>query len=159
MDMEATKTGPRSMNINVQCTKHNVLVPEVSLSHRFVGTRMHYHGFLNQIKLFIWQPQRYSNYFCWDGLLGTNHSDPIKSLFTILVETPSPLLQKFDAFLLEFECPYKALFVTSAYMCRVSVYVFKFWQLGYDGQWGGQALCQHFFWGLWSEIKNFLLTI
>ena len=49
--MEATQTNPRSININVQCTKHNVQVPKLNVSHKCDDPRMHYRGFINQIKL------------------------------------------------------------------------------------------------------------
>ena len=143
--------------------------PNISLPDKFDGTRKHFRGFINQIKLIIQlQPQRYADDFRQVGLIGTLLSGAAQAWFAPLVETSSPLLQNFPAFLAEFEATFgdtdrRRTAITKLYslhqgMRSVSVYASEFRQLACDVQWDGQALCDHFRRGLRSEIKNLLLN-
>ena len=81
--------------------------PKVSLPDKFDGTRSHFRGFINQIKLIIrLQPQRYPDDFRRVGLVGTLLSGPAQAWFAPLIETSSPLLDNFDDFLKEFEATF-----------------------------------------------------
>ena len=143
--------------------------PNISLPDKFDGTRKHFRGFINQIKLIIQlQPQRYADDFRQVGLIGTLLSGAAQAWFAPLVETSSPLLQDFPAFLAEFEATFgdtdrRRTAITKLYslhqgMRPVSVYASEFRQLACDVQWDGQALCDHFRRGLRSEIKNLLVN-
>ena len=145
------------------------LEPNISLPDKFDGTRKHFRGFINQIKLIIQlQSHRYVDDFRQVGLIGTLLSGAAQAWFAPLVETSSPLLQNFPAFLAEFEATFgdtdrRRTAITKLYslhqgMRPVSVYASEFRQLACDVQWDGQALCDHFRRGLRSEIKNLLLN-
>ena len=83
------------------------LEPKVSLPEKFDGTRSHFRGFINQIRLIIrLQPQRYADGLRQVGLVGTLLSSPTQAWFAPLVETSSPLLEDFPAFLAELEATF-----------------------------------------------------
>ena len=84
-----------------------VLEPNVSLPDKFNGSRAHLRGFINQIRLIIrLQPQRYASDFSRVGLVGTLLSGPAQAWFAPLMETSSPLLDNFPAFLAELEATF-----------------------------------------------------
>ena len=59
------------------------------------------------IQLIIWlQPQRYASDFSRVGLVGTLLSGPAQAWFAPLIETSSPLLENFTAFIEELEATF-----------------------------------------------------
>ena len=80
---------------------------QVSLPEKFDGTRAQLRGFINQFSLIIrLQPRRYSDDFRQVGLIGTLLTGQAQAWFAPLVETSSPLLNDFHAFLTEFEATF-----------------------------------------------------
>ena len=83
------------------------LEPKVSLPQKINGTRSCFRGFINQLRLIIQlQPQRYADGLRQVGLVGTLLSGPAQAWFAPLVETSSPLLEDFPAFLAELEATF-----------------------------------------------------
>ena len=81
--------------------------PKISLPDKFDGTRKHYEGFINQIKVIIQlQSQWYADDLRQVGLIGTLLSGAAQAWFAPLVEPSSPLLHNFPAFLAEFEATF-----------------------------------------------------
>ena len=81
--------------------------PTINLSDKFNDTRAHLRGFINQIRLIIrLHPQQYASDFSWVGLVGTLLSRPAQAWFAPLIETSSPLLEDFTAFMEELEATF-----------------------------------------------------
>ena len=130
--------------------------PKISLPNKFDGTRKHFRGFINQIKLIIQlQPQRYVDDFHQVGLIRTLLSGVAQAWFALLVKTSSPLLHNFLAFLAEFKAATfgdtdrRRTAITKLYslhqgMLMVSVYANEFRLLACDVQWDDQALAKNF---------------
>ena len=143
--------------------------PNVSLPDKFDGTRSRLRGFINQIRLIIrLQPRRYSDEFRQVGLIGTLLTGQAQAWFAPLVETSSPLLTDFQAFLTEFEETFgetdkrraalNKLYALQQGERAASTYASEFRQLACDVEWDGQALLDQFRRGLRGEIKNLLLN-
>ena len=143
--------------------------PNVSLPDKFDGTRSRLRGFINQIRLIIrLQPRRYSDDFRQVGLIGTLLTGQAQAWFAPLVETSSPLLNDFQAFLTEFETTFgetdkrcvalNKLYALQQGQRAASIYASEFRQLACDVEWDGQALLDQFRRGLRGEIKNLLLN-
>ena len=143
--------------------------PKVSLPEKFDGTRSRFRGFINQIRLIIrLQPQRYGDGLRQVGLVGTLLSGPAQAWFAPLVETSSPLLEDFPAFLAELEATFgetdrrrtalNKLYALEQGSRAASVYASEFRQLACDVNWDDQALVDHFRRGLRSNVKNLLLN-
>ena len=168
-NLQHVELGPSSILAPSPPHPTSSIEPNISLPDKFDGTRAQFRGFINQIKLIIrLQPQRYANDFCRVGLVGTLLSGAAQSWFAPLVETSSPLLDNFSAFLEEFEATFgdtdrRRTSLTKLYSLHqgkrpVSVYASEFRQLSCDVQWDDQALCDHFRRGLRSDVKNLLLN-
>jgi hypothetical protein len=72
------------------------LEPQINLPKKFDGTRIKFRGFVNQVRLIMQlHPRRY---FVGTLLIGT-----AAAWFAPILETSSPLLQDFNAFMAEFE--------------------------------------------------------
>jgi hypothetical protein len=145
------------------------LEPNVSLPDKFDGTRSRLRGFINQIRLIIrLQPRRYSEGFQQVGLIGTLLTGQAQAWFAPLVETSSPLLTNFQAFLTEFEATFgetdkrrtalNKLYALQQGNRAASVYASEFRQISCDVEWDGQALLDQFRRGLRGEIKHLLLN-
>ena len=146
-----------------------VLEPNVSLPDKFNGSRAHLRGFINQIRLIIrLQPQRYASDFSRVGLVGTLLSGPAQAWFAPLMETSSPLLDNFPAFLAELEATFgetdrRRTAVTKLYSLQqgsrpASIYASEFRQIACDVNWDDQALCDQFRRGLRNDVKTLLLN-
>ena len=181
-DLQASASNPHPTESNLPPTESNLppsqasasshsytLEPKISLPDKFDGTRSRFRGFVNQIRLIIrLQPQRYHDDFRQVGLVGTLLSGPAQAWFAPLVETSSPLLEDFPAFLAEFESTFgetdrRRSALTKLYSLQqgsraASLYASEFRQLACDVKWDDQALCDHFRRGLRGDIKNLLLN-
>jgi retrotransposon gag protein len=144
--------------------------PRISLPDKFDGTRSEFRGFINQVKLIIQlHPQRYPNGIAQVGLIGTLLSKAALAWFAPLVETDSPLLADFKAFLKEFEATFgdSERARTAATKLRnlrqgsraASAYAAEFRQIACDVSWGEAALADQFRSGLASDVKDLLLTL
>ena len=109
-ELQASTSNPHPIEPNlppsqVSPSPHSyTLEPNVSLPDKFDGARSCFRGFVNQIHLIIrLQPQCYHDDFRHVGLVGTLLSGPAQAWFAPLVETSSPLLEDFPAFLAEFD--------------------------------------------------------
>jgi len=127
------------------------LEPKISLPEKFDGTRLKFGGFVSQVSLIMQlHPCRYFDDTTRVGFVGTLLTGTAIAWFPPILETSSPLLQDFNAFMAEFEAVFgdsdKAR--TSANkMCRLQqgtrsaiVYASKFRQLACDVNWGETAL-------------------
>ena len=100
--------------------------------------------------------------------MSTLLSSPSQAWFAPLVETSSPLLEDFPAFLTELEARFgetdqRRTTLTKLYALEqgsraTSDYASEFRQLACDVNWDDQALVDHFRWGLRSNVKNLLLN-
>ena len=123
-----------------------------------MSSRAHLRGFINQIRLIIrLQPQRYASDFSRVGLVGTLLSGPAQTWFALLMETSSPLLDNFLAFL-AFLAELEATFgetdrwrtgLTKLYSLQqgsrpASFYASEFRQIACDVSWDDQDLCDQF---------------
>ncbi len=80
------------------------LEPKISLLEKFDGTHPKFRGFVSQVRLIIQlQPHRYPNDTTRIGFVGTLLARIVVTWFAPILETSSPLLQNFNAFMVEFE--------------------------------------------------------
>ena len=78
--------------------------PKISLPAKFDGSRAHFRGFINQVRLVIqMHPMRYPADSSQVGLVGTLLTGTALSLFAPLLEANSPLLNNFEEFIKEFK--------------------------------------------------------
>ncbi len=129
-----------------------------------------FRGFVSQVRLIMeLHPRRYFDDTTRVGFVGTLLTGTAATWFAPILETSSPLLQDFNAFMAEFETMFgdsdKAR--TSANkLCRLQqgtrsaiVYASKFRQLAYDVNWGEAALIDQFRCGLCDDVQDLLLTL
>jgi hypothetical protein len=127
------------------------LEPQISLPEKFDGTRLKFRGFVSQVRLIMQlHPRRYFDDTTRVGFVGTLLTGTAAAWFAPILETSSPLLQDFNAFMAEFEAVFgdsdKAR--TSANkLCRLQqgtrsaiVYTSEFRQLACDVNWGEVSL-------------------
>ena len=111
------------------------------------GTRSHFWEFINQIRLIIrLQPQQYADGLRQVGLVGTLLSGSAQAWFSPLVETSSPLLEDFPAFLAKLKATFgetgrRRATLTKLYALKqgsraTSAYASEFRQLACDVNWG-----------------------
>ncbi len=78
--------------------------PKISLPEKFDGTRFKFRGFVNQVRLIMQlHPHRYFDDTTLVGFIGTLLTGTAAAWFAPILETSSPLLQDFNAFMAEFE--------------------------------------------------------
>jgi hypothetical protein len=78
--------------------------PKISLPEKFDGTRFKFRSFVSQICLIIQlHPRCYSDDTTCVGFVGTLLIGVAAAWFASILETLSPLLQDFNAFMAEFE--------------------------------------------------------
>ena len=88
--------------------------PKISLPAKFDGSRAHFRGFLNQVRLVIqMHPTRYPTDASRVGLVGSLLSGIALSWFAPLLETNSPLLHNFEEFVKEFKACFGSTLVLS----------------------------------------------
>ncbi len=144
--------------------------PKISLPEKFDGTRFKFRGFVNQVRLIMQlHPRRYFDDTTRVGFIGTLLIGTAATWFALILETSSPLLQDFNAFMAEFEVVFgdsdKAR--TSANKLRrlqqgtrsAIVYASEFRQLAYDVNWGEATLIDQFRCGLRDDVQDLLLTL
>jgi hypothetical protein len=114
-------------------------------------------------------PRRYFDDTTRVGFVGTLLTGTTGTWFAPILETSSPLLQDFNAFMAKFEAMFrdsdKAR--TSANKLRrlqqgtrsAIVYASEFRQLACDVNWGEAALIDQFRCGLRDDVQDFLLTL
>ena len=118
---------------------------------RSLMERAQLRGFINQIHLIIrLQPRCYSDDFRQVGLIGTLLTGQAQAWFAPLVETSSPLLNDFHAFLTEFEATFgetdrrraalNKLYSLQQGSRSAPSYTSEFCQLTFDVEWDEQAL-------------------
>ncbi len=125
--------------------------PKISLPEKFDGTRLKFRGFVNQVRVIMQlHPRRYFDDTTRVGFIGTLLTGTAAAWFAPILETSSPLLQDFNAFMAKFEVVFgdsdKAR--TSANKLRylqqgtrsAIVYASEFRQLACDVNWGEVAL-------------------
>jgi len=144
--------------------------PKISLPEKFNGTCPKFRGFVNQVHLIIQlHPRHYLDDTTRVGFVGTLLTGTAATWFAPILETSSPLLQDFNAFMVEFETVFgdtdKAR--TSANKLRqlqqgtrsATVYASKFRQLACDVNWGEVALIDQFRYGLRDDVQDLLFTL
>jgi hypothetical protein len=78
--------------------------PQISLPEKFDGTRSKFRSFVNQVRLIMQlHPHRYFDDTIRVGFVGTLLTGTAAAWFAPILETSSPLLQDFNAFMAEFE--------------------------------------------------------
>jgi hypothetical protein len=129
--------------------------PKINLPEEFDGTHFKFRGFVNQICLIIrLHPRCYSDDTTHVGFVGTLLTRPVAAWFVPILETLSPLLQDFDAFMVEFEAVFgdsdkaRALANKLHWLQQgtrsTTIYVSKFRQLTCDVNWGEATLIDQF---------------
>jgi hypothetical protein len=125
---------------------------------------------VSQVRLIIQlHPRHYLDNTTRIGFVGTLLTGIVVAWFAPILETSSPLLQDFDAFMAEFEAVFgdsdKAR--TSANKLRqlqqgtrsAIVYASEFRQLACDVNWGEATLIDQFRYGLCDNVQDLLLTL
>jgi len=78
--------------------------PKISLPEKFDGTRFKFRGFVSQVRLIMQlHPRRYFDDTTRVGFIGTVLTRTATAWFAPILETSTPLLQDFNAFMAEFE--------------------------------------------------------
>jgi hypothetical protein len=123
------------------------LEPQISLPEKIDGTRLKFQGFVSQVRLIMQlHPRHYFDDTTRVGFVGTLLTGTAAAWFAPILETSSPLLQDFNAFMAEFGDSDKA--TTLANKLRrlqqrtrsTIVYASEFRQLTCDVNWGEVAL-------------------
>jgi hypothetical protein len=84
------------------------LEPKISLPEKFDGTRLKFRGFVSQVHLIMQlHPRRYFDDTTRVGFIGTLLTGTIVAWFAPILETSSPLLQDFNAFMAEFKTVFR----------------------------------------------------
>jgi hypothetical protein len=143
--------------------------PKISLPEKFDRTRPKFRGFVSHVRLIIQlHPRCYLDDTTRVGFVGTLLTRIAATWFAPILETSSPFLQDFDAFMAKFETMFgdsdKAK--TLANKLRrlqqgtrsTTVYASKFRQLACDVNWGEDALIDQFRCGLRDDVQDLLLT-
>jgi hypothetical protein len=144
--------------------------PQISLPEKFDGTRLKFRGFVSQVRLIMQlHPRRYFDDITRVGFVGTLLTGIAATWFAPILETSSPLLQDFNAFMAKFEAVFgdsdKARTSTNKLRClqqgtRLAiVYASEFRQLACDVNWGEAALIDQFRCGLRDDVQDLLLTL
>jgi hypothetical protein len=144
--------------------------PLISLPEKFDGTRLKFQSFVSQVRLIMQlHPRHYFDDTTCVGFIGTLFTGTGAAWFAPILETSSPLLQDFNAFMAKFETVFgdsdKAR--TSANKLRrlqqgtrsAIVYTLKFKQLACDVNWGEAALIDQFRCGLRDDVQDLLLIL
>jgi len=146
------------------------LEPKISLPKKFDGTRLKFRGFVSQVRLIMQlHPRRYFDDTTRVGFIGTLLTGTTATWFAPILETSSPLIQDFNAFMAEFEAVFrdsdKARTSTNK-LRRLQqgtrsaiVYTSKFKQLACDVNWGEATLIDQFRCGLRDDVQDLLLTL
>jgi hypothetical protein len=148
----------------------DALEPQINLPEKFDGMRFKFRGFVSQVRLIMQlHPRRYFDDTTRVGFVGTLLTGTAAAWFAPILETSSPLLQDFNAFMAEFEAMFgdsdKARTSTNKLRClqqgthSAIVYASKFKQLAYDVNWGEVALIDQFRCGLRDDVQDLLLTL
>jgi hypothetical protein len=78
--------------------------PKISLPEKFDGTCPKFWGFVSQVRVIMQlHPRRYLDDTTRVGFVGTLLTGTAAAWFTPILETSSPLLQDFNAFMAKFE--------------------------------------------------------
>jgi hypothetical protein len=78
--------------------------PKIGLLEKFDGTRLKFRGFVSQVRLIMQlHPRRYFDDTTRVGFIGNLLTGTAAAWFAPILETSSPLLQDFNAFMAEFE--------------------------------------------------------
>ncbi len=80
------------------------LEPKMSLPEKFDGTRFKFRSFVSQVRLIMQlHPYRYFDDTTRVGFIGTLLTGTTAAWFAPILETSSPFLQDFNAFMVKFE--------------------------------------------------------
>ena len=143
--------------------------PKISLPAKFDGSRAHFRGFINQVRLVI---QMHSTRYPTDssrvGLVGTLLTGTTLSWFAPLLEANSPLLNNFEEFIKEFKACFGDTDSVRTTINKIrtlrqgdqptSTYAANFCLIASDIPWDEQALMEQFCSGLHGDVKDLLLT-
>jgi hypothetical protein len=78
--------------------------PHINLQKNFDGTRPKFRGFVSQVRLIMQlHPRRYFDDTTRVGFVGTLRIGTVTAWFVPILETSSPFLQDFNAFMAKFE--------------------------------------------------------
>jgi len=114
-------------------------------------------------------PRRYFDDTTRVGFIGTLFTGTIAAWFAPILETSSPLLQDFNAFMVEFEIMFRDSDKARTLANKLRrlqqgtrsaiVYASEFRQFAYDVNWGEAALIDQFRCGLRDDVQDLLLTL
>jgi hypothetical protein len=146
------------------------LEPKISLPEKFDGTCLKFRGFVSRVCLIMQlHPHRYFDDTTRVGFIGTLLTRIAAAWFAPILETSSPLLQDFNAFMAEFEAVFgdsdktrisaNKLRRLQQGTCSAIVYASEFRQLACDVNWGEAALIDQFCCGLRDDVQDLLLTL
>jgi hypothetical protein len=84
------------------------LEPKINLPEKFDGTRLKFRGFVSQVRLIMQlHPRCYFDDTTRVGFVGTLLTGIAAAWFAPILETSSPLLQDFNAFMAKFETVFR----------------------------------------------------
>jgi hypothetical protein len=82
--------------------------PKISLPEKFDGTCLKFRSFVNQVRLIMQlHPRHYFDDTTRVGFIGTLLTGTAAAWFAPILETSSPLLQDFNAFMAKFEVVFR----------------------------------------------------
>jgi transposase InsO family protein len=136
---------------------------------KFAGDRSRLRDFLTQVQLVVQlNPARFPSDFAKVGFVGSLLSGTALSWFTPLVESASPLLNDFNAFVRRLQETFgdtnRARLATfrirdlNQGSDTVATYIAKFRSVACDLDWGDSALLAHFVHGLNAEVRRLMLS-
>lgn len=149
---------------------HPTPEPKVALPAKYAGDRESFRAFTSQIRLVLrMQPHTYAADTSRVGLVGSLLTGAALGWFSPLIETNSPLLEDFEAFMAEFKSVFgdtDRVRVAAAQLRQlrqgsrpVASYAADFRQLACEVGWDEAALVDAFRYGLRDDVKDLLLTM
>ena len=144
--------------------------PKASMPDKFDGTRTHFRGFVQQVRLYLrLYPSRYPDGFTQVTFIGTMLSGNARSWFAPLLEKDSPILYNLEAFMERFTAAFgdsdrEGVAERKIQQLRqgsrsAAIYAAEFQQLTCDLDWNDKAFMTRFRYGLRYDVKNLLITM
>jgi hypothetical protein len=144
--------------------------PKASMPDKFDGTRTHFRGFVQQVRLYLrLYSSRYPDGFTQVAFIGTLLSGNARSWFAPLLEKDSPILYNLEAFMERFTAAFgdsdrEGVAERKIQQLRqgsrsAAIYAAEFQQLTCDLDWNDKAFMTRFRYGLRDDVKNLLITM
>ncbi|KAH7422150.1 hypothetical protein KP509_13G093300 [Ceratopteris richardii] len=159
-----------SIQVNQRPNTSFMKKPKICMLEKFDGDRTKFHGFLQQVKLYIcMQPDRYPDEASKVGFIGTLLCGQALSWFAPILEKNMAVLQDYEGFLRELSATFGDTDTSRVAETKLrklhqgnrlaSFYASEFRQLICDLTWHEDYFISQFRWGLRDDVKDLLLTM